>query len=280
MSGSEYLLVDIVRTGQIGTIVLKRLERHLRDQATTGKQGGAQRAAEVARALGELRDDRSVRVIVVTGKEDVFTIPPSSYGHHGDPGNDWDIMSGVTRAVEMLCTIEKPVIAKVNGHAVGFGANLVLGCDFIIAREDAIIADHHMSAGDLMIDGNVVGSADHCMAPGDGGAVFAPLKMPMNMAKEYLMLARPFTAKELATMGVVNYAVPADQLDAKTEEIAQRLLKRNAYALAMTKRVLNKQMLAAFNSIHDAALGYEFLNFYMQTPQAKALGKGRGETKL
>jgi hypothetical protein len=48
----------------------------------------------------------------------------------------------------------------------------------------------------------------------------------------------------------------------------------------MTKRILNKQALANFNLVHDAALGYEFLNFYMQTPQAKALGKGRGEDKL
>jgi enoyl-CoA hydratase len=277
---SDYNLLDIQRNGQIATIELKRIERHLRERQSAGKRGGAQRAAEVGRALNELRDDNSIRVIVITGKNDVFTIPPSSYGHHGDPGNDWDILSGVTRAVEAMCTIDKPVIAKVNGHAVGFGANLVLGCDFIVAREDAIIADHHMSCGELVIDGEVRGSADHCMATGDGGAVFAPLKMPMNIAKEYLMLARPFTAKELAAMGVVNYAVPAAQLDAKTDEIAQRLLKRNAYALALTKRVLNKQAMASFNLVHDASLGYEFLNFYMQTPQAKALGQGRGEGRL
>jgi enoyl-CoA hydratase len=277
---SDYVLLDIVRKGQVATIELKRMEKHIRELMRTEKRGGAQRAAEVARALTELRNDDEIRVIVITGKEDVFTIPPSSYGHHGNPGNDWDIMSGVTKAVEAMCTIEKPVIAKVNGHAVGFGANLVLACDFIIAREDAIIADHHMSAGDLVIDGQMVGSADHCMVTGDGGTVFAPLKMPLAMAKEYLMLARPFTAKELATMGVVNYAVPAAELDAKTDEIAQRLLKRNAYALAMTKRVLNKQAMAQFNQSHDASLAYEFLNFYMQTPQAKELGKGRGETKL
>jgi enoyl-CoA hydratase len=274
---ADYLLLEITRDGQIATIHLKRLERAMRDKAKTG---GAQRAAEVARALNELRDDLSVRVIVITGKDDVFTVPPSSYGHHGNPGSDWDIMTGVTRAVEIMCTIEKPVIAKVNGHAVGFGANLVLACDFIIAREDAIIADHHMSAGELVIDGERKGSADHCMVTGDGGAVFAPLKMPMNMAKEYLMLARPFTAKELATMGVVNYAVPAEELDAKTNEIAERLLMRNPYALALTKRVLNKQMLANFNLVHDASLAYEFLNFYMQTPQAKAQGDGRGEDRL
>ena len=274
---SDYLLLDIVRNGQVATIELKRLEKHLREKA---RPGGAQRAAEVGKALNELRDDMSVRVIVITGKDDVFTIPPSSYGHHGNPGGDWDIMTGVTRAVEAMCTIDKPVVAKVNGHAVGFGANLVLACDFIIAREDAIIADHHMSAGELVINGERKGSADHCMVTGDGGSVFAPLKMPMNMAKEYLMLARPFTAKELATMGVVNYAVPAEELDAKTDDIVQRLLKRNPYALALTKRVLNKQMLASFNLVHDASLGYEFLNFYMQTPQAKELGEGRGEDRL
>ncbi len=274
---SDYLLLDIVRNGQVATIELKRLEKHLREKA---RPGGAQRAAEVGKALNELRDDQSVRVIVITGKDDVFTIPPSNYGHHGNPGGDWDIMTGVTRAVEAMCTIDKPVVAKVNGHAVGFGANLVLACDFIIAREDAIIADHHMSAGELVINGERKGSADHCMVTGDGGSVFAPLKMPMNMAKEYLMLARPFTAKELATMGVVNYAVPAEELDAKTDDIVQRLLKRNPYALALTKRVLNKQMLASFNLVHDASLGYEFLNFYMQTPQAKELGEGRGEDRL
>jgi len=277
---SDYSLLNIERSGQIATIELIRIEKNLREQQGRGKRGGAQRAAEVGRALNELRDDNTVRVIVITGRDDVFTIPPSSYGHHGSPGSDWDIMSGVTRAVEAMCTIEKPVIAKVNGHAVGFGANLVLACDFIIAREDAIIADHHMSCGELIIDGKVAGSAEHCMVTGDGGAVFAPLKMPMNIAKEYLMLARPFTAKELATMGVVNYAVPAAELDAKTDEIAQRLLKRNAYALALTKRVLNKQLMESFSRVHDAALGYEFLNFYMQTPQAKELGQGRGEGTL
>src|ERR1700741_3336821 len=178
---NDYVLLDIHRAGGIATIELKRIEKSLREKM--GK-GGAQRAAEGGRALNELRDDQSVRVIVITGKDDVFTIPPSSYGHHGNPGGDWDIMNGVTRAVEAMCTIEKPVIAKVNGHAVGFSANLVLACDFIVAREDAIIADHHMSCGELVIDGEVRGSADHCMVTGDGGAVFAPVKMPLHLAKE------------------------------------------------------------------------------------------------
>ena len=273
-------LVEIERQDQIATLRLIHIAKALRMKRASGQKGGAQRAAEVARALGELRDDPAIRVIVVTGSENFFTMPPTSYGHHGDPGSDWDIMSGVTRAVEALCAIEKPVIAKVNGHAVGFGANLALGCDFIVANEDAVIADHHMSAGELTLDGERRGSADHCMTPGDGGLVFAPLKMPLAMAKEYLMLGRPFTARELAAMGVINYAVPAEAVDRTTDELVQRLLRRNAYALAMTKRLLNKRALAAFADMHDAGLAYEFLNFYMQTPQAKALGAGRGEDRL
>ena len=67
---------------------------------------------------------------------------------------------------------------------------------------------------------------------------------------------------------------------AKTAELGEKLLRRNAYALALIKRILNKQALASFNLVHDAALGYEFLNFYMQTTQAKALGQGRGEGSL
>ena len=269
-----YTLLDISIENQIATVQMLRIENRLRD----GR--GAHRGAQIARALTELRDNRDVRVIILTGKDDVFTIPPSTYGHHGNPGNDWDITMGCTRALETMCTIEKPIIAKVNGHAVGFGASLIMGCDFVIAREDVIIADHHMGCGEVVIDGQVRGSAETCMVTGDGGSVFAPLKMPFNIAKEYLLLARQFTAKELQEIGVVNYAVPADQLDAKTQEIADRLLKRNAYALAMNKRVLNKYAMQNFNLVHDAAIGYEVLNFYMQTPQARARGQGRGEDRL
>ena len=95
------------------------------------------------------------------------------------------------------------------------------------------------------------------------GAVLASLKTRLDDAPRFILMGAgmgvqrlgrdggalhqfDIDARQLAGMGVVNYAVPADQLDAKTNEIAQRLLKRNAYALALTKRVLNKQMLANF----------------------------------
>ena len=68
---SDYSLLNIERSGQIATIELIRIEKHLREQQGRGKRGGAQRAAEVGRALNELRDDNTVRVIVITGRDDV-----------------------------------------------------------------------------------------------------------------------------------------------------------------------------------------------------------------
>src|SRR5215208_920519 len=68
---SDYSLLNISRDGQIATIELIRIEKHLREQRQKGRPGGAQRAAEVGRALNELRHDDTVRVIVITGRDDV-----------------------------------------------------------------------------------------------------------------------------------------------------------------------------------------------------------------
>jgi ABC-type multidrug transport system fused ATPase/permease subunit len=67
---SDYVLLDIVRKGQVATIELKRMEKHIRELMRTEKRGGAQRASEVARALTELRNDDEIRVIVITGQAD------------------------------------------------------------------------------------------------------------------------------------------------------------------------------------------------------------------
>jgi enoyl-CoA hydratase/carnithine racemase len=83
----------------------------------------------------------------------------------------------------------------------------------------------------------------------------------MAMAKEYLMLAKPFTAAELAARGIVNYAVPAGELSAKTDEIVAALLRRSSYALAWTKRTINRRVADQLNMTLDASAAYEMVNF-------------------
>ena len=94
------------------------------------------------------------------------------------------------------------------------------------------------------------------------------------------MLADPRRASDLAAMGIINYAVPPAELDEVTADLVARLLRRNAYALAWTKRVVNQRARLALDIGFDAAAAYEFLGFYMQRPEAAERAGQRGRTTL
>ena len=73
------------------------------------------------------------------------------------------------------------------------------------------------------------------------------------------MLSQPYTGAELAKLGIINYAVPAAELDAKVDELAGKLLKRGAYALARTKRLVNRRVVDQLNLTLDAGVAYEMV---------------------
>jgi enoyl-CoA hydratase len=224
-------------------------------------------------ALEELRADNDIRVIVLTGLGEVFFVPPSGApgpkSRH-NPGEDYDLTLGLARTLQTFIEIEKPIIARVNGDAIGFGSSLVFASDFIVAAEDAIIADYHLGMGETGY-----GRSDAGVVPGDGGSVFVPMHMPPAMAKEYLFLAKPYTGAELAAIGLINRAVPAAQLDETVNDYATRLLRRSAHALAFTKRVVNRRIAANFNLTFDSAWAYEMANFYMHMAGTDERGRSR-----
>ena len=114
------------------------------------------------------------------------------------------------RCHQTMAEIEKPIVAKVSGDAAGFGSSLMFNSDIIVAREDVRIMDHHMSGVFTANYSGVMKEGGHEFSsiPGDGGVSLVPLFMTPARAKEYLMLAKPYTAKELADLGIINYAVP------------------------------------------------------------------------
>jgi enoyl-CoA hydratase len=213
----------VTRDGQIATLTIQSKDR----KALTGPH------VEIGAAMAELRYDNGVRVVVITGTDDAFFLPPKgspkASGH--TPGHDWDLTQGMHRTYQSIIEIEKPVIAKVNGNAIGFGSSLAFACDLIIATEDAIFCDHH-------------------------------LHMSPCLAKEYLWLAREMTGKELAAARVINAAVPAAKLDATVDAMAKALIERTPYSLALAKRAANKSHAARFNLTYDLAWSYELLNFF------------------
>jgi enoyl-CoA hydratase/carnithine racemase len=232
---------------------------------------------EFAALLARLRTDNGVRVVVLTGAEDgEFWVPPPpsvhsaahSRSHRSDPAALWRTFTGIIQIQQTLAEIEKPVVARVNGDAVGTGSSVLFASDLSVAVEDAIVADHHLGMGELPDY-----AAGFGMVPGDGGISVVPLHMPPAMAKEYLMLARPYRARDLAALGMINRAVPADWLDQEVDAIVERLLRRPAYALAWTKRVLNRRTAEHVNLTADAAAAYEMVSYL----QHELPGEGQGQ---
>lgn len=257
----EFLDVTVDVTGQVATVRISPNFRHDQRQAAR-----AHVHWELGEVFSRLRGDNDVRVVILTGAEDgAFQVPPrtdvlmSGDGQEArvDPVWTWKVFTGTIRALETMVLMEKPIVARVNGDAIGFGQNLMFACDLIYAREDARIADMHMGIGEVAPYG-----ATYSLVPGDGGAVFAPLNMAPALAKEYLMLSREYRASELAEWRLINGAVPLEQLDGVVDDAVQRLLRRSPYALAWTKRVANKRVVRQMTETIDAAAAYEALNFY------------------
>ena len=103
--------------------------------------------------------------------------------------------------------IEKPAIARVNGDAIGFGQSLLWGCDILVGVEFGVVSDVHMGQGDPVDHRGERRGFPYAIAPGDGAMAFLPLFMPPTKAKEYQLLSRAWTVRELEEMGVFNYAL-------------------------------------------------------------------------
>lgn len=150
----------------------------------------------------------------------------------------WD----AKRIVSSILEMEKPIICRLNGAAAGLGATIALLCDIIIADENARIGDPHVKVG---------------LVAGDGGALIWPQLIGFAKAKELLMTGDLLTAKEAAALGLVNYAVPKDQLDAKVAELVAKLQANPRWAVRWTKSAVNVPLRALCAQIMDASIGWE-----------------------
>ncbi len=219
---------------------------------------------ELGEIFSDLRGDTSVRVVVLTGSGGEFYVPasaefydvPENRAYVSDPAGAWKTFMGIIRLHQAMAELEKPIVAKVNGDALGFGTSLVFGCDLIVAAEDAELIDIHLGMGEIEKGGPSFG-----IVTGDGGSALIPMVMSPAKAKEFLMLAKPYTAKEMAELGYINSAVPLDELDGVVDDMVARLLKRSSYALAWTKRTINRPLADHLNLTLDASAAYEMINF-------------------
>ena len=257
---TNYKTLDLEREDQVATVTIY-------PQEETMTEPGIDLHHDFAEAMTEIRSDNGIRVVVLEGQRDDgnFFLPPPAdfYVKHEDvadyvmsaDGSYRTFTHGIIRFHQSMAEMEKVIVAKVNGDVSALGMSMMLACDLIVAVEDAEIVDIHLGVGE-----NPPGP-EFGIVPGDGGCALVPLYMPPPLAKEFLMLGRPISAQRMADMGIINYAVPEDELEETVADIVARLLDRPAYALAWTKRVANRRVVDHLSKTLDAAAAYEMVNF-------------------
>jgi len=180
---------------------------------------------EIISAFKDADFDRSVGVVVLTGAgEKAFCTGGDQGTQDGGYGGRGVIGLPVEEMQSAIRDCNKPVIARVNGFAVGGGNVLVTICDLAIASENAQLGQV----------GPKVGSVD----PGFGTALLARV-VGEKKAREIWYLCRRYSAQEALAMGLVNCVVPADQLDAEVKKWCDEILEKSPTALALAKKSFN-----------------------------------------
>jgi 2-(1,2-epoxy-1,2-dihydrophenyl)acetyl-CoA isomerase len=196
---------------------------------------------ELSALIQQIHEDRNVGCVILTGAgrgfcagADVKSMNPDMKTLDRRRRHRWILRD----ILVPLVNLEKPVIAAVNGPAVGAGFNLALACDIVIASAAAVSSQIFTKLG---------------LVPDLGGLYLLTRVVGLNKAKELCFTARKMSAAEGCELGFVNKVVPADQLLSEARKLAVEIAAGPATALAMIKTLLNKSS----TSTLDQMLEYE-----------------------
>lgn len=207
--------------------------------------------SEVERIWADIEQDPEVNVSILTGAGKCF----SAGGNIKDMIDRW----GTTESRAMLAALPerakrlvtgfvnttKPIIAAVNGDAMGLGATMALLCDISVIAETARIGDTHVRVG---------------LVAGDGGAVIWPLLIGVNRAKDFIMRGKVVRGKEATEMGITNYCAPAEEVMASAIKIAEDINAVPPLAARWTKVAANLILKQQLGLVFDASIAYECMS--------------------
>jgi enoyl-CoA hydratase len=201
---------------------------------------------ELVRFFRAVADDESLRVIVLTGNGRAFCAGGDVVHMDDVAGAHDEGHSGLFRdAADLfraILSVRAPIIAAVNGDAIGLGASLAVLSDIVIMSETARIGDPHLRVG---------------LVPGDGALIAWPMLLSLNVAKELLFTGRLLGADEAARLGLANRVVDADSLMDEAYTMATNIAQVPPHALRFTKRILNKVLEERATYALDLGLAFE-----------------------
>jgi len=245
----RYEAIEVTRDGTVLTVAFDRPE-HLNAINQSVHR-------ELETLFVDIERDDDVKLAVLTGKGRAF----SAGGDLGwllelnaDPAASARSIVGDRRIQNALLSMETPIIAKVNGPAVGLGCSIALFCDVVIATPDAVFSDPHVSVG---------------LVAGDGGALLWPQLIGFARARRYLLTGDAITGTEAAAMGLITDTADADDLDAAVDAWGQRLLAQPEHALRWTKASINAGLRVIANAVLDSSAGFENVTQIMPAHREK-----------
>jgi enoyl-CoA hydratase len=181
---------------------------------------------EISLRIGDARQDENIRVIVITGTGDRAFCA----------GADLNMMKGVNaykgmhlsqmgqQLTQEIEEIKKPVIAAINGYALGGGLELAMACDLRIASENAKLGQPEVNVG---------------LIPGWGGTQRLPRLVGKGKAKELIFTGKNIDAKTAEQLGLVNEVVPQGELKSATDKLISELMSKPPIAIELAKQLIN-----------------------------------------
>lgn len=239
----DFLLYD--QQGPVVTLTMNEPERR---NPLTGNSA----VADFLVAIDRIHNDRSVRAVILTGAGTAFSsggdindMQRQSSGEVSGMQIRQEYRTGIQRLPLALFNLEVPVIAAINGAAIGAGMDLACMCDIRIASDHAKFAESFVKLG---------------IIPGDGGAWLLPRLIGLSRASELSFTGEVIGAQQAADWGLVSRVVPADKLMKTANELAGRIAANPPHAVRLTKRLLREAMHTPLATLLEMAAAFQSLS--------------------
>lgn len=200
---------------------------------------------ELSTIFFDLANDTNVNVIILTGAGRAFCGGGDLRWVQQEIDKSHSYVESLKQGRNIVMGIiecPKPIICRLNGDAVGVGATIALLSDMIIAVDSARITDPHVRIG---------------LVAGDGGALIWPQLIGFAKAKEFLLTGNGIKAPDAAQLGLINYSVKAEDLDATVSKFSTQMATASQAALRFTKLCINIPLRQMASSVLESSLAYE-----------------------
>lgn len=204
---------------------------------------------ELVAAADRIHDDPSVRCVILTGNGPSFSAGGDIRVMKQQASPEVSEMElrhfyrrGIQRVAQALFNLEVPIVAAINGHAIGAGLDLACMCDIRIASDTAKMASSFIKVG---------------IVPGDGGAWLLPRIVGMSRAAEMMLTGAMMDAQQALAWNLVSHVVPHAELMTKSREMAASIAQHPSHGIRLTKRLLREAMRAPFETVLELSAVYQ-----------------------